>query len=266
MVTVLDLRYDTIVMVSGGSGLTPFISITKELISASMRGWKTPKILLICAMKRSSQLGMVDLLLPSANSVDLSNLDIQIEVYVTKEKEATGVRSEQASTLWFKPSAMDAPISAILGPNSWLWLALIISASFVMFLIFLGILTQYYIYPIDHNTNKIYSSTERALFSMLFICASIAFTATGAFLWNKRNISKESNQIQNTEVPSPIGSPASGWAYNTEREMESLPHHSLQQCTNVHFGIRPDLNSKFSVIPTLLLQNIVENVTSLAYR
>lgn len=142
MVYVIFLRHDTLVMISGGSRLTPFISITKELISASMRGCTAQKVLLICAFKKSSQLAMLDLLLPSANSVDLSNLYIQIEAYVTKEQEATTLRSKQISTMWFKLSATDAPISAILGPNSWLWLAAIISASLVMNLNFLAILTQ----------------------------------------------------------------------------------------------------------------------------
>ncbi|CAM8888746.1 unnamed protein product [Rhodiola kirilowii] len=235
------LRHDMLVMVSGGSGLTPFISITRELISASMKGCRTPKVLLLCAFKRSSQLAMLDLLLPLASSAELSNINIQIEAYVTKEKEPTTQRSKQITTLWFKPNVIDAPISAILGLNSWLWLAVIISASFVMFLIFIGILTQYYIYPIDHNTNKIYSSASRALLNMLFLCACIVITASGAFLWNKRNAARESNQIQNMDGPSPAGSPASGWAYNADREMESLPQQSLDQCTNVHFGERPDL-------------------------
>uniref|UniRef100_A0A7N0RGR0 ferric-chelate reductase (NADH) n=1 Tax=Kalanchoe fedtschenkoi TaxID=63787 RepID=A0A7N0RGR0_KALFE len=235
------LKHDMLVMVSGGSGLTPFISITRELIAASAKGCKTPKVLLLCAFKTSSQLAMLDLLLPQASSAELSNLDIQIEAFVTKEKEPATKTSKQIRTVWFKPNATVAPISAILGPNSWLWLAAIISASFLMFLILLGILTQYYIYPIDHNTNKIYSATRRALLSMLFICASIVITASGAFLWNKRNVTRESNQIQNIEGASPAGSPNSGWLYNADMEMESLPQQSLDQCTKVHYGERPDL-------------------------
>uniref|UniRef100_A0A7N0RHH6 ferric-chelate reductase (NADH) n=1 Tax=Kalanchoe fedtschenkoi TaxID=63787 RepID=A0A7N0RHH6_KALFE len=235
------LKHDMLVMVSGGSGLTPFISITRELIAASAKGCKTPKVLLLCAFKTSSQLAMLDLLLPQASSAELSNLDIQIEAYVTRQKEPATQGSKQIRTVWLKPNAMDAPISASLGRNSWLWLAVIISSSFLMFLILLGIVTQYHIYPIDHNTNRIYSTTWKALLNILLICASIVITASGVFLWNKRSAARESNQIQSMEGSSPAVSPNSGWHCNADKEMESLPQQSLDQCTNVHYGERPDL-------------------------
>ncbi|PNX81283.1 ferric-chelate reductase [Trifolium pratense] len=44
----------------------------------------------------------------------------------------------------------------------------------------------------------------------------------------------------NVEVSTPTRSPGS-WIYGSERELESLPHQSLVQATNVHFGARPDL-------------------------
>jgi hypothetical protein len=47
----------------------------------------------------------------------------------------------------------------------------------------------------------------------------------------------------NVEISTPTRSPGS-WIYGSERELESLPHQSLVQATNVHFGARPDLKSK----------------------
>ncbi|XVE64268.1 hypothetical protein DITRI_Ditri07aG0087100 [Diplodiscus trichospermus] len=236
------LRHDTLVMLSGGSGITPFISVIRELLfNASNSGDRIPQILLICAFKKSIDLTMLELLLPVSDTpVDISRLQLQIEAYVTREKEpAARENRKPLQTVWFKPSALDAPVSAILGPNSWLWLGVIISSSFVIFLLLIGILTRYYIYPIDHNSDMIYSSLARAALNMLFICIAIAMTATAAFLWNKKQNGKGMRRIQNMNTP-PKTSPAA-WFNNGDRELESFPHQSLLQASKIHYGERPDL-------------------------
>ncbi|GFP97312.1 ferric reduction oxidase 2 [Phtheirospermum japonicum] len=236
------LRHDLLVMISGGSGVTPFISIIRELIHTNTTlKIKTPKILLITAFKNTPDLTILDLILPISGAPSQSpTLDLQIEAYVTREKNPTNQEKKSVRTLWFKPSPSDAPLAATLGPNSWLWLGAIISSSFIIYLIFIGILTRYYIYPIDHNTNKIYSSSSRAVLHMLFMCIGIVITSTLAFLWNKNSNARETNQIQNMEGATPVGSPNSLY-YNADRELESLPQQAFSQTVNVHYGERPDL-------------------------
>jgi ferric-chelate reductase len=226
-------------MVSGGSGITPFISIIRELIFLSTTpNCNTPKVKLICAFKNSPDLTMLDLILPISGTIsDISNLQLQIEAFVTREKEPETDKSKPLRAIWFQPHAADAPFSAILGPNSWLWLGMIIASSFVIFLILIGIITRYYIYPIDHNTNDIFSTSWRAVISMFVICICIAITASAAVFWNKRRNAVEAKQVQNMEEAT--GSPGSH-----DMELESLPHQSLAQAINVHYGRRPDLKSE----------------------
>ncbi|XP_068314564.1 ferric reduction oxidase 2-like isoform X1 [Pyrus communis] len=236
------LRHDTLVMVSGGSGITPFISIIRELLllSTSFK-CKVSNVILICAFKNSLDLTMLDLILPMfSTSIDMSNLNLQIQAYVTRETEPKTDGSKPVQSIWFKPNATDAPVSPILGTNNWLWLAFIITSSFIMFLILIGIITRYYIYPIDHNSNKIFPYSIRAVLNMLVICVAIASTASGVVLWNKKKNATENKQIQNMEGPSRMGTPQSLF-YNAGRELESLPQQSLAQATNVHYGERPDL-------------------------
>ncbi|KAK7274362.1 hypothetical protein RIF29_15447 [Crotalaria pallida] len=236
------LRYDTLVLISGGSGITPFVSIIKELLFLKNTfKCKTPKIILICAFKNSSSLSMIDLILPiSGTPYDISNLDLQIEVYITKDKEPQLNSQIHLQTKWFKPNPTDAPIYAILGANSWLWLGAIISSSFIIFLIIIGIIDRYYIFPIDHNSNKIFSYPLRSFLQILTICVSIAMVASAAVLLNKKHNAKEAKQIQNLEGSTPTVSPSS-MIYNIDRELESLPCQSLVEAANVHFGVRPDL-------------------------
>nr|XP_043619291.1 ferric reduction oxidase 2-like [Erigeron canadensis] len=238
------LRHDMLVMVSGGSGITPFISIFRELVfTTETLKRKAPKILLISAFKDSTDLTMLELLLPASGvPKELSKLDLQIEAYVTREKQPMTTDKKQVRSIWLKPNTSDAPISPILGQNGWLWLGAIISCSFVLFLLSMGLLTQFYIYPIDKNTNKIYSLGSRAALNMLLICASIMLTCSIGFWCNKKNNAMDSKQIQNMEGVTPISSPNSTFN-NTDRELESVPQQSLLQSTNIHFGERPDLKT-----------------------
>ncbi|KAF5464327.1 hypothetical protein F2P56_014411 [Juglans regia] len=236
-------RFDTLVMVSGGSGITPFISIIRELMfmSNTPMNCKIPKVILISAFKNSSDLTMLDLILPisatPASSDMISKLQLQIEAFITREEEPKTDNSMPGlRVIRFKPHETDAPLSAILGPNSWLWLGMIIASSFVIFLLLTGIITRYYIYPIDHNTNNIFSSSWRAVINMLVLCFCIAMIASVAVFWNKRQNAIEAKQVQNMEQGA-MGSPSS---YH-DMELESLPHQSLAQAINVHFGGRPDL-------------------------
>nr|GMC63258.1 ferric reduction oxidase 2-like [Ipomoea batatas] len=225
------LGHERLVMVCGGSGITPFISIIRELIhiagTSSTR--RLPKLLLVAAFKNSVDLTMLDLVLPlSGTPHDVSRLGLRIEAYVTRD-EGPAKDQEQKSvhTIWFEPDPADKPVSAVLGPNSWLYLGAVISSSFVIFLLIIGILTRYYIYPIDPAINgKFNNSSESALY-MLFLCIAIAMAATAGFVWNKK-------QIQNTNTPS---------VHNGDRELESLPHQSLAQVTTTHYGERPNLKN-----------------------
>ncbi|XP_057454671.1 ferric reduction oxidase 2-like isoform X2 [Lotus japonicus] len=232
------LRHDTLMLVSGGSGITPFISIIRELIYQSTTfKCKTPKVVLICAFKNSSSLSMLDLILPiSGIPSDISNLQLQIEVYITRDEKLQSETAIHPQIIWFKPNPTDAPVHAILGPNSWLWLGAIISSSFIIFLIIIGIITRYYIFPTDHNSNKVFSYSMRAFLNMLVMCVSIAT----AVLWNKKQNAKETKQVQNLEGSTPTVSPSS-MIYNADRELESLPSQSFVEATNVHYGVRPDL-------------------------
>ena len=194
---------------------------------------------------KSVDLTMLDLILPVSGSstLDLSHFQLKIEAYVTRETESATSNQDFLRAIWFKPNPADAPVSAVLGPKTLLWLAAIIASSFILFLLLIGILTRYYIYPIDHNTNMIYSTSWRSALNMLFICISIALTSTAVFLRNKKVYAKETKQIQDLQTPTPMASPGS-WFYNADRELESLPRQSFVQATKVHYGERPNLKSK----------------------
>ncbi|PRQ60156.1 putative ferric-chelate reductase (NADH) [Rosa chinensis] len=205
------LRHKALVMISGGSGITPMISIIREIIFQSTKpDCHVPPVRLICAFKNSADLTMLQLLLPiSVTPSNFTQLQFQIEAYVTREthKQPPPEPHKSLQTLWFKPNQLNSPISLVLGQNTWLWLGAIISSSFVLFLFVLGIVNRFYIYPIDHNT---------------------------VFIWCKRqNAIEEGKRTQNARSTP-----------TTDIELASSPHNHeslIAQATQVHYGTRPDL-------------------------
>ncbi|KAG6656084.1 hypothetical protein CIPAW_05G263100 [Carya illinoinensis] len=211
------MQHESLVMVSGGSGITPFVLYV-------------PRVLLVCAFKNSADLAMLDLLIPiSGAPTQTSKMQLQIEVYVTRNKEQSSIDSQKLiQTIWFKLDQSDSLISPALGPNNWLWLGVIISSSFVMFLLLLGIVIRYYIYPIEQNTNETYNFSFCSFWDIFLAFTCILLVSSAIFLQCKKQNARERKQIQNSDVPTPTNS-------------TGLPHQSLVQVTNVHFGARPDL-------------------------
>ncbi|KAL6565951.1 hypothetical protein OROHE_005006 [Orobanche hederae] len=229
------LRHDKLVMISGGSGITPFISILRELIFlSSIQNYKIPKIMLISVFKTPSHLTILDLILPISHSISC-NLDLQIEAYVTKEKGSPSDNLESIRTVLFKPNSSDAPISPTLGPNSSLWLCAIISSSFVIFLVLVGSFTRYVVYPIDKNTNLIYSYTKKNSMNIFLICFSIVIASSGVFLWSKKQNANEDKKIRDSEKLANTTQSMDGI------ELESFPLQSIVESIHVHYGQRPNL-------------------------
>lgn len=223
-------------MVSGGSGITPFISIIRHLIHRASIGKKTPRVYLICAFKNSTEIAMLDVILPDSGPIAISDFHLKIDAYITREKIPCAASDQEVREIWFNSNPSDGRIYPVLGPNSWLWLGIIISSSFILFLFTIGVVTRYYIYPIDHNTNMIYSSIWRCGLNMAFICLSIALVCTIAFLRNKKVYGEEMEMVKKT-------CPGS-WFYNVDKEMDSLKHQLYVQEMKVHYGERPNLKSK----------------------
>ncbi|XLU54705.1 hypothetical protein S245_049353, partial [Arachis hypogaea] len=232
------LRHETLVMISGGSGITPFVSIIRELIYLNITlRYRTPKLTLICAFKNTSCLSMLDMILPCYGiNGDISSLQLQIEAYITREEDLKQNNNPiPLQSIWFKPNQKDSPISTFLGPNSWVWVGAII------FIILIGMINHYYIFPVDHNTNKIFSYPLKSSINMLVICVSIAMGASVAVIWNKKQNAKEAKKVQNMEGSSPSVGSTNFKVCDVERELESQPNQILANATNVHYGGRPDL-------------------------
>lgn len=209
-----------LVLVSGGSGITPFISIIRELILVSNANEETPRVLLVAAFKKSVELSMLDLLLPySGTCHDVSRLGLQIQAYVTRDTQPSRDGQKLPIGIWFEGSGSDAAVRGVLG---WSWVGAIISSSLLIFLVLNALVNRYYN---DGKTSII------SIISATFVCVSVVIVGNLALIWNNKQNAKHSTQIQSADTP-------------TETELESVPEVSLKQATTVHYGERPNFKSK----------------------
>ncbi|CAH2064742.1 unnamed protein product [Thlaspi arvense] len=246
------LNHDSLILVSGGSGIAPFISVIREIIFQSQNpNTKLPDLLLVCSFKHYQDLSLLDLIFPpSGISVsDISKLKLRIEAYVTRDNEqpqtSTSDDGNHVKTKWFKPNNKDSPISPVLGPNNLLWLGVVILTSFAMFLLLIAIVTRYYMYPVDRE-GSVYNFTYRSLWDMFLGCLCIFIASSAVFLYRKKQNNEgvhDSNKKKRSVIDfqTPTSSPSSWLGDNTERELESVPYQSIVQATNVHFGSKPNL-------------------------
>ncbi|CAI0546527.1 unnamed protein product [Linum tenue] len=242
------LRHEALVLISGGSGITPFISIIREIIfqSSSNPNSQIPsQILLICAFKNSADLAMLDLLLPAGGTPHpIPDLNLQIEAYITREIEPPA--AARIRTKRFNPTRSDLPIASNLGPNPWLWLGAIVVSSFSIFVVLLAVLTRLYIYPIDRNARDgSFHYSFFVLFDVFLACTSVLTVSSAVFILRKkqRGSGGEGGRVKSLEMemevvspspPRPAGSFVGG-------EVESVPARQVAEATKVHYGRRPDL-------------------------
>ncbi|XP_020597697.1 ferric reduction oxidase 2-like [Phalaenopsis equestris] len=237
------LSYDSLILVSGGSGITPFISIIRELVHhSSTPSNKTPTVLLISTFKTAADLTVLHLLLPMSTTTNFSQLQLQVLAFVTREQQPPLPHDPEAMkpgirSIYLNPNPSDGAVAPVLGPKGWLWLAAVVSSSFLAFLFLIGILTRYYIYPIDHNTYEVYSYTKMALLYLLIMFWCIAVMAGFAVLWNKNMNCKEAEKelmpVRMTDALAPVMMTS---AVGGEIESEAL-----LGALKVHYGERPNL-------------------------
>ncbi|KAF3780021.1 Ferric reduction oxidase 4 [Nymphaea thermarum] len=218
------------------SGITPFISIIRHLISRNDAPKEPARLLLICAFRNGRDLAMLDLLLPaSTSSSELCPLQLQIEAFVTREQ---GRPESQAllQTVCLKPTPGDVPISWTLGPNHWLWLGTLISSSFLLFLVLVGGFTHFHTYPREHGTKYVYPVWLKGLFVMFFMCLSVVVVGVVVILWNKRKEPMVDRQVRSMEMEAPTAT-RSSWLYDDGREVESWHNQCFVENVQVHYEI-----------------------------
>lgn len=242
------LRYDSLLLIAGGIGVTPFFSILQEMMSQKLNC--TPRVLLIVVVKKREDLSMLNLISPTLlhQSGLQSEGFLNVEAFVTQE-EAPDCESPtpnyEFKTVHFETTKeINSTIPALLWTESKLCRASLIFTTFVVFLILLGLLNSLVVYPKDHNSYNIYPSWGRRSFINLAMAMGICITVSALAFWKWKTYKKLRGNGHDHRS-----------AVKADEGREELPVCEEQGCTdflsllhldNVHYGRRPDFQGIFS--------------------
>lgn len=231
------LRYDTLLLVAGGIGITPVLSILQEIASLR-RDHKhelPSRIDLIYAVKKSLDISLLTPLLPQL--LNAKQFNLKLKIFVTREVQSgteetlEEILSEVSQIQAIK---FDTPMSsyAIFGVENSHYLAAILGLASMLFLLFLLCFNNTILHQAKNTTKpKTPSSIVDAILLSSFALAIICSSLMVFFLkWKrlKKEIPSFSKLTDQSTKPS-----------TTEIDKDLGEHL-------IHFGRRPKFEEEFS--------------------
>ncbi|XP_042420246.1 ferric reduction oxidase 8, mitochondrial-like [Zingiber officinale] len=220
-------RYKSLVLIAGGSGISPFLSILQDIASRNGDMNKNPiKVQLIYVVKKVEDLSMLAVISPLL----LENLKMKLFVTQENSPPVTAEKILQDLSLQIKTIASNKASSkgALSMPEGLLWKALITAVSFAVFLASLIILSYVFLHQESKSSSKKKKDPSWIgdLFALcsLTIAASCCAMATMISRW-KRTVS-EGQQVPHRQ---------SVCHENTSAKVQGTERHEIE------FGIRPNL-------------------------
>ncbi|XP_057804279.1 ferric reduction oxidase 8, mitochondrial isoform X2 [Salvia miltiorrhiza] len=233
------LRYNNLLMVAGGIGVTPFLSILRE-ITCNGRNAYPDRIHLIYSIKKSQDVCLLDPILPQL--LDIEQFHTKLKVFVTRENQIGVTLREVFNDV---PKAEITNFStanttyAVHGPERLLWMAAVTVISSVMFLISLVIFNRFVISPAQKPAAaQKKSSTQTDLVLVCSFTIAIISAAIMAIAIRWKRVTILTNELQ----------------FFSNKQSKAVKQSSLEASRDldeheIHFGGRPifqDIISNFA--------------------
>lgn len=224
-------RYDSIVLVAGGIGITPFLSILQEIASAqSSSRYRFPtRMQLIFVVKKSLDIFLLNSISSLLQNQSTERWHLKVRVYVTQEvQDGLSLRevltdSSQVQTVHFSTECSNY---ATYGLESSLCIAALAGFASIVFLVFLICFNHIFVPSQKKTSNLSKDKTPSWVADLLLISSfimALICSAVVAIILRWRRLKSES----------PLVPPKKGKAMDIETS-SALEEHEI------HFGGRPD--------------------------
>ncbi|KAL9375395.1 hypothetical protein Peur_032274 [Populus x canadensis] len=247
------LRHDSLLMIAGGAGITPFLSILKEIASVNSSRYRFPtRVQLIYIVKKSLDiclLNSVSSLLLNQSSTQLS---LKLKVYVTQEEGSNATVRGLVNDLSLVRTvnfSTECSNYAVHGPESPIWMAAMAALSSIKFMVSLicfnhiflphekkSAVTEKMVVPSEKKAAK--EKTPSSVVDLLLLASFIITLACSTFLasilrWKRLK----------KDIPPVFPKQDKATEHGSVETRSPVEEHEL------HFGGRPDFQDIFSKFP-----------------
>ncbi|KAK6148311.1 hypothetical protein DH2020_019223 [Rehmannia glutinosa] len=226
------VRHDNLLLVAGGIGITPFLSILRELSSnlSNSRNRYPDRIQLIYTIKKSQDVCLLDPILPRL--LNIEQFHIKLKLYVTRENQIGVTLKEvlndipEIRTTYFSTACTNY---AIYGSENLLWIAVITMFSSIVFLLSLVCFNSFVIPPAKKPSGQKSSSSQIDLLLICSFAIAIVISTFLAIMIRWKRLKKEFKIFSDKAVK-----------LSSVEGSRDLDEHEI------HFGGRPNFQELFS--------------------
>lgn len=226
-------RYDSLVLVAGGSGITPFLSIIQDIASRNGNMNTHPtKIQLIYMVKRSQDLSLLTPISSLLLNIPAELEHLKLKMFVTQEEGSCVTAREILQEMSQVKTIILDPTSSVDGlpiPEGLLWKAAITGLSSLIFLASLVCLSHVFVHQGKKSSeNKIPSWVNDLLVICSFLIATSCITVATVLLRWRKSV----NEVSPKQAKA--------------AEMHSVKVQGAPEEYEINFGKRPNLTDLLS--------------------
>ncbi|KAF3334279.1 ferric reduction oxidase 8 [Carex littledalei] len=231
---LLYQRYSNLVLIAGGSGITPFMSILNEISSKnSTTNWHPTNIQILYCAKQVQDISMLTPILPILHEPTTELTNFKLKIFVTQEQglpiSAFEVLNKPPRVVKMLQSTKNRS-SVGITQEGLIWRAIIAALTFVVFLMSLVFLSDIFIHQVQGKSSRKSNPSwinDLLVFAAFVIATSCSAVATVTF--NRRKFS------DNRESKTP-----------KKGTKETKNKNGLLFEPQIYFGKRPNLSDVLS--------------------
>ncbi|TXG53524.1 hypothetical protein EZV62_018780 [Acer yangbiense] len=238
------LMYESLILVAGGIGISPFLAILSDVLHRIREGKPClPRnILIVWAVKNSKELPLLlDLDMESICPFFSNKLNIETCIYVTRESEPPleEGRLDKAVNSTVCPLSIGCGMSVLVGTGNNIWSGLYVISSTVGFIISMALLNIFYVKPFGVSSWWY----KGLLFTICMVCSVLIFggPVIGLWhLWERRTCASDENEDDKIKVDR---------AHNNGSIDHKDPNQKNQKSsTAILYGTRPEFKEIFESV------------------
>ncbi|KAI9108761.1 hypothetical protein K1719_020066 [Acacia pycnantha] len=229
------LKYDSLLLVAGGSGITPFLSILAEVSSATSKNRFPSRIQLVYVIKKAQDFSLLHSISHLLLKESPGKCHLKLKLFITREKQP-GVRITDLVNEFFEVKTLhlntECSDYAVHGPESPTWMAAILGFCSIIFLII--VVCFNHIVPPEKGSKKFKDKTASSVVDMLLIASLVIALACSTFV----GIFLRWRRLQK-------GIPPISQKESKPLHLSSTETRSTLEEHEVHFGERPNFQDIF---------------------